>query len=418
MVFTFDKGDTGPSLGRAFGSALKPIADQFSERFKEEYDRGRLKTGLEELNKKMSNRETRLTPLEYNAELLTIPGMTDESFKTMSKFHSQSLKSNYYRVGPDTNKDGNVDPEEVDKIEKPVSQGQGIKKYLDQSGNIQPYVEPTLDEYKQQVRDIISQHGVQAEDAEEIINKENEKNRNLASSLQSNSDILRSNIERSLKSRLQKEKLQDAWKDISGDIQEKVFIKSRNKWLNNQSLDLSILADDATEELLDITRDKNTFLKNTGKLIKKKSDIESSVNKLSEDYSEYNGLEELTDEFESDTKISRGLASKWAYSSKENPEFIKALPKKILSTGPFDSRSAEKYLQYITLDNSLISMAYQLKDKGYDGEGFLKLAEDAWNNGEIQLSKSQQRELKQPLGGGAENILYDTWYNTDFRFGR
>ena len=83
MVFSFDRGDPGLSVGSSLGQGL---GKGFSEQFPKEFERFSLSKGLDSLKGAISEQAlsgTPMTDLDMQQNLLAIRGMTPEKLQAL-----------------------------------------------------------------------------------------------------------------------------------------------------------------------------------------------------------------------------------------------------------------------------------------------------------------------------------------------
>lgn len=142
-----------------------------------------------------------------------------------------------------------------------------------------------------------------------------------------------------------------------------------------------------------------------------------SFDAIREDYKRLGRLKEFADDLRSTTGMSRGASSYIAYPPDKNSALQKELNSSFSTINKIKSsfinpKRAEKIGKYLTDDDSLQAIAFQIGEKGGNSEQFMSEMQKLYRQDKVKLTDRQARELQEPVPQSAN--LNDTYF---FAFG-
>lgn len=402
MVQQLAQRDIGGDIGRAFSQSL-------SEQLPKHLERQALSQGLKNLQGKEFK-----DPLEMASSLLGIQGMTPEVFNYVAPILRQQLavkarqerealeaagggqdQGNVSEIGLPQVEEGKrklVTPEsiaEARKTFKPMSP-QEIKKEADRLFLSRPAEYPTWEDARQEV--VSGQEAAKAQQTEKLATLERQ---------QALKDKLEERIKTHIQTKTQKEG-PAAFADIPGDLMTKYQEEAENAVADGK-MTLDQAAMKYGDKALEFAKQRNVFLGQgtnrwqalVGPKAKQKLEVARKI------YKENGMLELFKDDLISNKKLSPPYASKEAYPISNNI--------RPYLSGKNINEIASKVLENIKPEDSVLSIALDLKNKGIAPEKFIETLLKKDPNGEKMTSR-QFRELQNP--GSFEPTLSDIFYFT------
>lgn len=400
-----DKGSIAGRIGRGFG---KGLADQVPR----EIERNRLSSGLKNFSKNAKN----LSPLEQLSEISSVPGVTPQMIQSFGELAKQQAQGDALKSGinsrPDTNRFPS--PQQV-KSSSPDS-GKSITTTDPIRHTIENYIPKSYDQileragelynantalYKQDPNNAI-QAAVQEDSQNQAINTAQQNKRKTQQDVQT---------------RVQTE-LEKQAKNANVQIPDNVYSDIEDRAIQ------SVNSGEMTEleagkhykkELDKISRDYKALetIGDYSILSRKPSENKAALQSIRKGFKERNDLENLADSYISRNGLSPSKAYYLAYpvsdvkdlnnAISKLPElqseasFRKGFPERDIDPELQTKKTldiAKKIAPLLGKEGSLLSVAEELKSRGYDPNIWMDYVDK--NRKNLGLTERQARELDKP----------------------
>lgn len=426
MVQIIDTGgDFGSRLGASFGKGLL-------EQVPKEIERRRLSSGLQRLKEGAAD----MSPFEQISSLYSIPGMRPEIASAILPYlREEGIRQEEIGLGnvpsipkdapeisrdiPESRAERPIQAETVESIVTPES-----SKYL-----VEGVVPKTEEQLNQEAVQLMIDRPRRFRTLEkargEIDRKEGVRLKGESAKLataerqQSLENTITKDFQDVLSRKIQKGGAQ-TYSDVLGDLQNDFINKARADVATGR-LTTKQAVNKYADQALNFAKTRQN-LKSLGlqKVYSQRpSEAKKSFKKIREEYNKLGMLEE----YAKDLQASQGLSEGYAYNTALPPtKSVKSLLNKIEPLGPLPTGAAEKRQikalenfnkkigKNLTKNDSLFSIGLELQEKGLNEIDFFDHISNLSDQGEIELSDSQERELqnRKPI----RKNLNDFWYFT------
>lgn len=439
--FTVGQGSLGGRLGSGIGKGL-------AEQLPKEFERERLKTGLEQFGKESAN----LSPLEQATKLFSIPGITPQMVQVLPELLKQQNIRNAYgnRAKGSANtveEQGSLQPKESVALELLGSQGNAPR--LDQSGSkivrpeeqSQPQIvetnplrqeaipaRPWSNARRDQEISNAFESGFATTLPEAIQYVANKEQRELAQPeaiqkqdqyLSEQKQKLDSDLDSKIKTLLETTDKEGAiYKDLSGEDLNNIRRSANRELRTNAGSTIEDVSNKWANKALELaktrtelnTLSKKGFLDRLSSPTRMVDDLKSYQKIFAETGNQENFFNTIKEKF----GLSDQGASPIAYPiSKNVNSYIKSYPKIDKMSGDKSAAQSRKFAEdlskHITRDDSILSVMTDMrrKDVNFNPYAFLdQLREDQDNLG---LTPRQKREIAKGPGS-----FIPTWGDIQF----
>lgn len=386
--------------GDVFGRIGKGLGQALSEQVPKEVERMRLSRGLKEFEETSKGQ----TPLQQVSGLLGIAGMTPEKLSAILPYvQAQQARGQAINVakgapGVSSSQTG-VQPQAQ---ASPSAQPQAQTSVESQTPTTTPEVRiATQQELRDRQAELLQNNPFMT--PEQALNEATQENvRDIAQneSRRAMQDRALDEFNTLLKKNLQKDE-KEIFSDISGELQNR-FINRMNEDVLSGKLNTTEAANKYAKQALDFAKSRQT-LKNSGSrlawLRTTPGEVRKKIGSIRDQYEKLGILEQFTDDLVSIHGLSDAYASSLAFPVSGN----KAINDEIASVKPSFSlkgatqsipKVAETVAKNITPNDSIYSIALDLKNKGVDEKAFMEEIRRLKRENKISLNDRQQRELE------------------------
>jgi hypothetical protein len=423
-----------PQQGSKFTRAGLGLGEGIGGQAPQEMQQYRLSQGLKEFSQNAAN----MTPLEQQAYISSIPGVTPQMIQSFSELARQQAQAGALTRGIPPKGKGIPQPETTTgQVEAPKFPRESFQPGTQKPGQPTPSitttapVKATIENFTPpSYNDILDRAG-QLYNTNPALYK-NDPNNAIQAAVQE-SQIEESRVkslqtqrglQQNVQSQVQNE-LAAQREALRADIPENVYQDIEDEALDRvKKGDLTELqaAKEYGKELDKISRQyKALDTIGTGKIITKTpSGNKEAIKSLREDFKKRNDLENFADSLISKNKLSPSKAYYLAYPVSEDKELNNAIAKipKLKTYLPYEKefdpnqsrdktlQIAPKIAQAMGKKGSPLAIAEELKSRGYDPQVWMEYLDK--NREKLDLSESQGRQLSQK-GRDFTPSLNDLW---------
>jgi hypothetical protein len=395
-----------PATGSLWGNVGRGFGQGLAEQLPKEIERGRLSEGLQNFQKNAAN----LSPMQQLAEISTIPGITPQMIQSFGELAQKQSQANALQ-----NKVGKPQPFPVrEPAKKEPSTGVTTPEGIEATRK--PFITPSQSEQQAEASKRYNENpGFYKNDP---INAINEVKEDVMIEQKRNAEIQgQREGEHNVQNRLQSE-LQTQLKNLGVQVPGNIYSEIENEAINSikpkseggQGLTEYEAGKKYAKELDKVSRDYKA-LDDVGKMdfaIRGPKEIKNTLKRIRNGFKERGDEENLADEYVARNGLSYSKGYYLAYPISDikelNNEIVK-LPKLTLDDLA-KQKDPEAFRRQKTLDvaekiaskmgtkGSILSIAEELKSRGYDPETWMNYVDK--NRKKLELGERQGRELQKP----------------------
>lgn len=414
-----------PYSGNVFGRIGKGVGKGLSEQLPKEMERSRLSSGLKKLEQ-----EKDLDPMQFFTRALTLPGMTPQAIESLGKLAKHRMQAQGLKgFAGEREKGADAFPKSImPEVKGQKGEAPSITTRTPIEATLNPYIPMSTGEINQAASQVYEENPAffqhEPQRAIDYVRQQDAQEQAINSALQgqrSNEQQVQSTIVNSLKDQ---NKLLGTRvpSNVYSSIEDKAINAVRSKKDGGEGLTEQEAMKKYGKELDSISRDYSSIdaLGNWGILQKPSSSTLNGIRSLQTKFAERNDLENFAQELMTKNKLSPGIAHYLAYPPNQTKELNNTLMKapniprpkpgieppipehvKIRKT----EELAKKLAPTLGKNGSPLSVAEELKAKGYDPQTWLNYLRK--NRKSLDLTESQARQLDIALPKGIN--LNDLW---------
>lgn len=419
MAQIIEQSDKFGKIGKAFGQGL-------SEQIPKEVERYRLSEGLKNFEQEAGG----LTPLQQQARLSSIPGITPQMIQSFGDLASQQARSEAL-----INKSGGVGAENpyrrtAQTPEASNSQTPSLTTTSPIEATLNPYIPKSLDQLQQRAGELLEQSpGLYAKNPEKAMDAAvlEENQAKAISDAKQNQRLSQQNVQEKIEQGLQaqaKRSNANVPSSVYNSIEDKAINSVKPKSEGGEGLTEHQAKKKYGDELESVSKDYQAIetIGSWKVLSKKPKDNKDALRSIQKKFKERDDLENLASSYIDKNNLSPSKAYYLSYPVSDNKELnnkIEKLPT-IPTTVQFSGGRPElanvdseektykvipEIAKFMSKKDSPLSIAEELKSKGYDPRIWMNYL-DA-NRKQLDLTERQARELDYPRD--FNDTINDLW---------
>ena len=382
-----------------FGRLGKGIGQGIADQLPKEIERQRLSSGLKKLGEQDYSSKT---PLQIQADLYSIPGITPE---IAQQAYQQIQNQNFINMRQRTEKpteNAMISESQVLPTEEETESGFASPEQIKQRKN-KLLQEPSFEEDIKPLADDYLRSGLATNPTQALQMATQEFNQNRISQ-QGKLNTFTNELNERFKTELQGSGLND-YKDVAGKIQQALLDEGRDRILRGNNP--AVVAQDMGDILYDLglAANKVKDIGSWGNMFKSSKAKTNDLLQQRKAYQKY-GFGELFDDMATAALGITPLEAAHNLDPIKNKKLNEGLNK--FRGGPFFSdKKLDNLLRDIKPKDNLFDLLYKMRQKHVDVDKVKARIEKLVSDGEIALSKQQERQLQKPI---TNNLLGDILY--------
>ncbi len=398
-----------------FGRLGSGIGQGLAEQLPKEIERTRLSKGLQDFEKESSG----LSPLQQYARIAGIPGITPSMLQVLPDILKQQNARQSLIQGSEARKKSEMEPI-IRKSKKAPAETEGTPSITTPSSleaTLNPYIPRSLEQLQQRAGELLKEQPGLYLDPKDAL-QEDQQFQQQQQALES-----KRGKQQDVQSRLEKE-LESQVGTLGARIPGNVFSEYQDKAINalkpksegGEGLTEKQAAKKYGNELFNVAKDYQAIstLGDLKLITRSPSGNKSAIRSIVKSAKERGDQENIMNEIIANQKLSPSKASYLTYPVTDNKELSNSIsslqditPKFTVSRGfpeyptlPENEllektrKASEKIAKNIKPTDSILSIAEELKSRGYDPKAFVDYVDQ--NRKKLNITERQARELNQP----------------------